>query len=1003
MTLAGKRRALTAVTAALAAAVFAVQYEPKVADALDPEQAAVSGVVYVDANGNGRRDEKEKGVAGVQVSDGVQIVRTDADGAYGFTLDVARRITDVVFITQPAGYRLPTDEYMTPRFYKGLGQVADGAQLTADFALERDPKSQGDRFNFANVADPHVNPDLAGQIAQINSTAQSLAFIQVSGDLTNNATDAEFQYYRNATAASRLPVWPAVGNHEYFGGGTPTYAGRIDNYRRYVGPEWYSFDYGNRHFVVFDNCGGAPFDEQRDWVERDLEANAPGKRVVVLMHQPMNIPFGSPSQYDDYAALFEAYETELILVGHEHSNDTDTEWVKGAKHIQTNSSSYTIDHSPRGFRYVHMAPKSFDNPFRMYGVQRSLSITSPAPDARVAGLDEIQVNAYHTSDEVEAVRYRLDRGGPWRDLRASGAFTWFGALPKAAALDTGRHTIEVEATADGGARWSRTSTFRLLAGRAPKVTPGADWPQLHGDAAHTGVARDTLAPEKLGLAWVHRTPGVILTGSPVVEAGVAFVGTRDEDGLDANAVHAVDVATGKAKWAFHTDASVHGSVAVADGIVYAPTIHGTLHAIDAKTGRELWKREAEQPEPPLFRRAYSYYGPAVADGKVYWPYQTRHGKASSGLLTALDARTGATIWESPMTGATMSDGTPAVAGGTVFVGNETADRIVAYDAATGVRKWTSSARLGGWQDAAPAAAGGRVFIASNNGVIARDATTGADLWQYRSTDTSWIPQNATPSTPAVVGETLYMGFPDGRVTALNVATGAVVWTVRLPGKPYLGGVLSAPAVSGDTVYIGNNDGRVYALDRTSGATLWSYEVGAWVASAPAISGNALLIGAWDGNLYAFSDRTPQLEPKVGTREVGPATATLTPGVAEAYGTKAGDDGRLRELSVYVDEGSSARTLVAGLYEDDGGHPGALIDSASVAPSTGWSAVALDARVRKGERYWFGVLGTGGALKLRVGAGDKRETSRKSTLSDLPAVWRTGTVFKRGGPLSAFGV
>ena len=176
----------------------------------------------------------------------------------------------------------------------------------------------------------------------------------------------------------------------------PTYAGRIDNYRRHVGPEWYSFDYGNRHFVVFDNCGGAPFDEQREWVERDLEANAPGKRVVVLMHQPMNVPFGSPSAYDEYGELFEHYETELVLVGHEHSNDTDTESDRGRQAHPDELGSYTIDNSPRGFRYVHMARDSFDNPFRMFGVQRALSITSPAPDARVAELDEIQVNAYHT-------------------------------------------------------------------------------------------------------------------------------------------------------------------------------------------------------------------------------------------------------------------------------------------------------------------------------------------------------------------------------------------------------------------------------------------------------------------------------------------------------------------------------------------------------------------------------------------------------------------------------
>jgi hypothetical protein len=149
------------------------------------------------------------------------------------------------------------------------------------------------------------------------------------GDLTNNATDSEFATYRAGTAASRLPVWPAVGNHEDFNGGAATYDARIDNYRRHVGPEWYSFDHGDRHFIVLENNGAAPFDEQREWAEQDLAAHARGKHVVVLMHQPMNVPFGSPSQYDAYQELLERYDTELILVGHEHSNDVDeTSFVK---------------------------------------------------------------------------------------------------------------------------------------------------------------------------------------------------------------------------------------------------------------------------------------------------------------------------------------------------------------------------------------------------------------------------------------------------------------------------------------------------------------------------------------------------------------------------------------------------------------------------------------------------------------------------------------------------
>jgi outer membrane protein assembly factor BamB len=251
-------------------------------------------------------------------------------------------------------------------------------------------------------------------------------------------------------------------------------------------------------------------------------------------------------------------------------------------------------------------------------------------------------------------------------------------------------------------------------------------------------------------------------------------------------------------------------------------------------------------------RSYSYYSPAVFEGKVFWPYQTRHGKASRGLLAAFDTRTGATVWESPMSGATMSDGTPAIADGKVYVGSETADRVIAYDVNTGQQQWVGTNVLGGWQDGAPVAAGGRVFIGSNNRIVARDAATGANLWTHASPDASYIPGNATPAAPAVVGDTLYLGFPDGRVTALNTATGAVVWSVRLPGKPYLGGVLSAPAVSGDTVYLGSNNGKLYGLNRANGEIAWSYEIGTWVASPPAISGNTLLVGAWDGNLYAFT-------------------------------------------------------------------------------------------------------------------------------------------------------
>ncbi len=993
------RKILTTVTAALAALVVGLHYTPRLATALETTTATVSGTAFVDVNANGRLDDGEKGLPNVMVSDGVKIVRTGADGKYKVDVDVDRRLTDIVFISKPAGYTLPNDDAMTPRFYRTFGQLTAGASATADFALVEDPKSLNSSFTFANVADPHVNVDMQRQFAEINATAQDLAFVQVSGDLTNNATDAEFRFYRQATAQSKVPVWPAVGNHEYSGGAN--YAARIDNYRRYVGPEWYSFDYGNRHFIVLENIGGAPFAEQRAWAEQDLAENAKGKRVVVLMHQPMNVPFGSPSEYDTYAELLRQYKTELILVGHEHSNDVDEEWVKGAKHIQTNSSSYTIDHSPRGFRYVHMSPKSFDNPFRMYGVDRELAITSPAPKATIAAdrFNEVQISAYHTSDDVAKARYRFDGGG-WKSLNPSGDFTWFAKLNRAPS--EGAHTIDVEVEAASGLRWTRSESFRVTDAEPTPIVAGADWAQYHGDQQHSGVASTELDPADLGLSWTFRTKGVMLTGSPVVADGVAYAGTRDENGLEESKVHAVDIATGRELWDFTADSSVHGTPAVADGIVYVPSLHATLYALDADSGRLLWKREAERPDPPLNRRAYSYYSPTVADGKVFWPYQTRHGKASSGLLAALNPRTGAQIWEAPMTGATMSDGTAAVADGIVYVGNETADRIVAYDENTGARLWTSTARLGGWQDASPVVAGGKLLIGSNNGVVARDAKTGADLWTYTSTDTSWIPQNATASAPAIAGDRAYMGFPDGRVTALNVATGAVAWSVRLPGKPYFGGVLSAPAISGEHLYIGNNDGKLYALRLSDGALEWSYEIGTWVASSPAISGNTLLVGAWDGNLYAFSEQHAK-KPALGTRELGEDKDTLETRGA-AYRAQATKTGPVSSISVYLEK-SQARNVAAGIYADENGKPGALLGQATVSiTGKGWQNVGLPSPVAltKGTAYWIAVLGADGKLVVRDHAGDSSpsETLADGRLTSLPARWITGHRYQ-DGPLSAF--
>src|SRR5690242_18770914 len=61
----------------------------------------ITGSVYVDGNGNGKRDATERGVAGVAVSNQDTVVATDASGAFR----IPRGPSGILFVSVPDGYR----------------------------------------------------------------------------------------------------------------------------------------------------------------------------------------------------------------------------------------------------------------------------------------------------------------------------------------------------------------------------------------------------------------------------------------------------------------------------------------------------------------------------------------------------------------------------------------------------------------------------------------------------------------------------------------------------------------------------------------------------------------------------------------------------------------------------------------------------------------------------------------------------------------------------------
>jgi outer membrane protein assembly factor BamB len=98
------------------------------------------------------------------------------------------------------------------------------------------------------------------------------------------------------------------------------------------------------------------------------------------------------------------------------------------------------------------------------------------------------------------------------------------------------------------------------------------------------------------------------------------------------------------------------------------------------------------------------------------------------------------------------------------------------------------------------------------------------------------PINSSPAVVhnAALGKDLVYvasGARPAAVDAIDAATGQIVWTYSVPGA----GIWSSPAVAGNTVYIGGKDHKLYALDATTGQFQCSYDTGGVLLASPMVA------------------------------------------------------------------------------------------------------------------------------------------------------------------------
>ncbi|MEZ5582758.1 MAG: metallophosphoesterase N-terminal domain-containing protein [Candidatus Competibacteraceae bacterium] len=234
----------------------------------------ISGVVFDDRNQDGVQQRNERGIRDVLVSDGLNVVKTGSDGSYSLPLPTTdEEMAGLsVFITKPDGYKVPLDEDNIPQFYyvhkptgsppnvRGepfrFGGLPETGQLPAEinFPMVRTQRLRrfkiaisGDTQTYSNTEIGYLRDTLGKELA----SRDDLEALIIEGDVVGDDLSL-YTRFKDVMSLAKVPQYYVPGNHD-LDFDAPDDDHSFDTFRREWGPEYYSFDIGDVHFVVLDD------------------------------------------------------------------------------------------------------------------------------------------------------------------------------------------------------------------------------------------------------------------------------------------------------------------------------------------------------------------------------------------------------------------------------------------------------------------------------------------------------------------------------------------------------------------------------------------------------------------------------------------------------------------------------------------------------------------------------------------------------------------------------
>ena len=410
---------------------------------------------------------------------------------------------------------------------------------------------------------------------------------------------------------------------------------------------------------------------------------------------------------------------------------------------------------------------------------------------------------------------------------------------------------------------------------------------------------DTRNISRLQLKWAFGFAGdVIAFAAPTFLNGTVFVGSA------GGAVQALDAKSGCLHWQYQASGPVRTAMTIAaeqgrQTLVFSDQ-NGLVYAVDARTGKENWKKRIEEHEATRLTGSI-----AVHDGVAFVPAASWEETRSidpgypcctfRGSVTAVRVRDGSVVWKTYLVDPPNRTGQTAVGTPTFGPSGAGVWSTPTIDQPRGVLYITS-----GDNYSHPA-------TATSDAIMALDLETGAIVWSQQTTPNDVYnsscgtggancPEDAGPDFDYGASAMLVRA-PDGRdvliagqksgvVYALDpAARGRLLWQTRVGKGGTNGGVQWGMATDGRHVYASVSD--VVRLGRVTGPT----PIGD-AQLDPVQGGGLTALNITDGSRVWFAPARPCDPPRPGCSPAQPGAVTAVPGVVFSGSM----DGHIRAFS-----------------------------------------------------------------------------------------------------------